>query len=118
MDELLQQIENYKEEISSYNATTQDELETFRIKFLGTKGIVKSVMGEMRNVPNESKKEFGLILNAFKIFTEEKFEGLKEGLSPNGKQATANIDWSLPGEPVPAGTRHPLSIVRNQMVSI
>ena len=118
MDELLQQIENYKQEIEAYNVSAEDELETFRIKFLGTKGIVKSVMGEMRNVPNENKKEFGLILNAFKVFTEEKFEKLKEGLSSNGKQAAAHIDWSLPGEPVPAGTRHPLSIVRNQMVSI
>lgn len=118
MDELLQQIENYKQEIAAYNATAEDELETFRIKFLGTKGIVKSVMGEMRNVPNENKKEFGLILNAFKVFTEEKFEELKESFSSNGKQAAADIDWSLPGDPVPAGTRHPLSIVRNQMVSI
>jgi phenylalanyl-tRNA synthetase alpha chain len=118
MDDLLQQIENYKQEISAYKATTEDDLETFRIKFLGTKGIVKSVMGEMRNVQNESKKEFGLILNAFKIFTEEKFEELKQGISSNGQQATSDIDWSLPGDPVSAGTRHPLTIVRNQMVSI
>lgn len=118
MDELLQQIENYKQEIDAYNASTEDELETFRIKFLGTKGIVKSVMGEMRNVPNESKKEFGLILNAFKVFAEEKFEELKESLTSKGQETTSDIDCSLPGDPVPAGTRHPLSIVRNQMVSI
>jgi len=118
MDELLQQIENYKQEITAYNASTPDELETFRIKFLGTKGIVKSVMGEMKNVPNESKKEFGLILNAFKIFAEEKFEKLKESLSSDTQQTGSSIDWSLPGDPVAAGTRHPLSIVRNQMVSI
>ncbi|WP_018617394.1 phenylalanine--tRNA ligase subunit alpha [Segetibacter koreensis] len=118
MDELLQQIENYKQEVTAYNASTQDELETYRIKFLGTKGIVKTVLGEMKNVPNESKKEFGLILNAFKVFTEEKFEQLKESISANGQQVSSKIDWSLPGDPVPAGTRHPLSIVRNQMVSI
>jgi phenylalanyl-tRNA synthetase alpha chain len=118
MDELLQQIEIYKQEISSYNASTADELEAFRIKFLGTKGIVKSVMGEMRNVPNENKKEFGLILNAFKVFAEENFERLKENLGSNGQQKAAEIDWSLPGDPIPAGTRHPLTVVRNQMVSI
>ncbi len=118
MDELLQQIEMYKQEITAYNASTADELETFRIKFLGTKGIVKNVMGEMRNVPNENKKEFGLILNAFKVFTEEHFERLKESLASNGQQNATEIDWSLPGDPVPSGTRHPLSIVRNQMVSI
>lgn len=118
MDELLQQIETYKQEIASSNASTADEVEAFRIKFLGTKGILKSVMGEMKNVPNENKKEFGLILNAFKIFTEESFERLKQNVSANGEQGKVDIDWSLPGDTVKAGTRHPLSIVRNQMVSI
>lgn len=118
MNELLQQIESYKHEMDAYTALTADELETFRIKFLGTKGIVKNVMGEMKNVPDESKKEFGLILNAFKIFTEEKYEKLKENLASNSLQTASDIDWSLPGDPVAAGTRHPLSIVRNQMVSI
>ena len=118
MEELLKQIEAYKQEIAGYKVSTPDELETFRIKFLGTKGIVKSVMGEMRNVPNESKKEFGLILNAFKIFAEEQFESLKQGLASGKQQTGENIDWSLPGEPFAVGTRHPLSIVRNRMVSI
>ncbi len=118
MDELLQQIENYKQEIVSYTATTADELENFRIKFLGTKGIVKNVMGEMKNVPAEKRKKFGLILNAFKVFTEEQFESLKESLTSNVEQAASGIDWSLPGDPVAAGTRHPLSIVRNQIISI
>ncbi len=118
MDELLQQIENYKQEINTWNVSNEGELESFRIKFLGTKGIVKSVMGEMKNVPDESKKEFGLILNAFKVFAEEKYEKCKESLSSNDQQIDSDIDWSLPGDPVGAGTRHPLSIVRNQIVSI
>jgi phenylalanyl-tRNA synthetase alpha chain len=118
MDELLQQIENYKQEIVSYSASTAEELENFRIKFLGTKGIIKNVMGEMKNVPAEKRKEFGLILNAFKVFTEEQFESLKESLTSNVEQAASGIDWSLPGDPVAAGTRHPLSIVRNQIISI
>ena len=65
MEELLQQIEAYKQEIGAIKAQNADELEAFRIKFLGTKGIVKNVMGEMKNVPNENKKEFGLILKCF-----------------------------------------------------
>jgi len=118
MEELMNQIENYKKDIETSVAKTADDVEAFRIKYLGTKGIVKSVMGEMRNVPNESKKEFGLILNAFKIAAEEKYEALKESLSSTADELTSDIDWSLPGDPVPVGTRHPLSIVRNQMVSI
>lgn len=118
MEELLQQIEIYKKEIADAKVSTADELEDFRIKFLGTKGIVKNVMGEMKNVPAEKRKEFGLILNAFKVFTEEQFEILKESLTSAVQQTASGIDWSLPGDPVAAGTRHPLSIVRNQIVSI
>lgn len=118
MEELLQQIEIYKKEIADSKVSTADELEDFRIKFLGTKGIVKNVMGEMKNVPAEKRKEFGLILNAFKVFTEEQFEILKESLTSAVQQTASGIDWSLPGDPVAAGTRHPLSIVRNQIVSI
>ncbi|MDQ6812781.1 MAG: phenylalanine--tRNA ligase subunit alpha [Bacteroidota bacterium] len=118
MEELLKQIEAYKHEIRAYQAHTADEAEAFRIKYLGTKGIVKYVMGEMRNVPAENRKEFGLILNSFKVFAEERFEALKEGLNSTDTHAVTNIDWSLPGDSVPLGTRHPLSIVRNQMASI
>ncbi|MGI8634582.1 MAG: phenylalanine--tRNA ligase subunit alpha [Segetibacter sp.] len=118
MEELLKQIDAYKEEINAYQATTEDELEAFRVKFLGTKGVVKNVMGEMRNVPSENKKEFGQILNAFKIYAEERFELLKENLTTTGKPTANDLDWSLPGDPISVGTRHPLSIVRNQMTSI
>ena len=81
MEAILQQIEAYKAEITSYEAANEADLENYRIKYLGTKGIVKNVMGEMRNVPNENKKEFGQILNAFKIFAEEKYESLKAASS-------------------------------------
>jgi len=68
MDQLLQQIENYKEEIAQFSASDAKSVEEFRIKWLGTKGIVKSLMGEMKNVPNERKKEFGQVMNDFKLF--------------------------------------------------
>ena len=77
MEELLQQIEQYKQDINSYSAAAPDAAEIFRIKYLGTKGIVKAVMGEMKNVPNERKKEFGQILNEFKQFAELRYEGIK-----------------------------------------
>ncbi|MDB5246263.1 MAG: pheS [Segetibacter sp.] len=118
MEELLKQIEAYKQEITAFTAQNADEVEAFRIKYLGTKGIVKNVMGEMKNVPGENRKEFGLILNAFKVFAEERFEALKESLTATDTTTTSNIDWSLPGDPISAGTRHPLSVVRNQMVAI
>ncbi len=117
MEQLVQQIEAYKQEIAAFEAATPVAVEEFRIKYLGTKGLVKTVMGEMKNVPNDRKKEFGQVLNEFKLFAENKYETLQNShQSPAASQE--QIDWSLPGDPVAVGTRHPLSIVRNQIVSI
>ncbi|MFZ9418446.1 MAG: phenylalanine--tRNA ligase subunit alpha [Sediminibacterium sp.] len=117
MEQLLQQIESIKAEITAAVITSQDELEQFRIKYLGTKGLVKQIMGEMKNVPNEQKKEFGQILNAFKIHAETAFEGFQAALG-DADTTDHSIDFSMPGDPTTVGTRHPLNLVRNQMVSI
>ncbi len=118
MEQLLQQIELYKQDIDAIQVTSADELEAFRIKYLGTKGLVKAIMGEMKNVPNEQKKAFGQILNEFKLLTENKYEALQSS-TVNHQPSTVNLtDFSLPASPVAVGTRHPLSIVRNQIVSI
>ena len=74
MEQLLQQINNYKKEIEAITSADARTIEEFRIKWLGTKGIIKAIMSEMKNVPAEKKKEFGQILNDCKTFTEEKFE--------------------------------------------
>lgn len=118
MEALLQQIEQYKNEINAYEAGTAEAVEAFRIKYLGTKGIVKTVMGEMKNVPNEQKKHFGQILNEFKLLTEEKYESLKRSAAGSQQSPENVFDWSLPGDSFPVGTRHPLTIVRNEIVSI
>ena len=63
MDQLLQQIEEYKKEIAQFSATDAKSVEEFRIKWLGTKGIVKGLMGEMKNVPNEQKRQFVMCIH-------------------------------------------------------
>ncbi len=118
MEQLLKQIAGYKEEVTSFMASTPDAAEEFRIKWLGTKGLVKTVMSEMKNVPADQRKEFGQVLNEFKLFVEAKYESLKETGQGNAGAGVSDIDWSLPGDPTPVGSRHPLSIVRNQVVSI
>ena len=115
MEQLLQQIEEYKKEIAGINGDT--DAESFRIKYLGSKGLVKLVMGEMKNVPSEKKKEFGQILNDFKLFAESKYEQLKTATTDD-HQPTTEIDISLPADALPIGTRHPISLVRNRIVSI
>lgn len=118
MEALLQKIAGFKEEVAAEVAGTADLVEAFRIKWLGTKGLVKAIMAEMKNVPVEQKKEFGQILNEFKIFVETKFETLKENATGGAGAGAAAIDLSLPGDPIAVGTRHPLNLVRNQIVSI
>ena len=118
MEALLQKIAGYKEEVAAEVAGTADLVEAFRIKWLGTKGLVKAIMAEMKNVPVDQKKEFGQILNEFKIFVETKFEALKENATGAAGAGAAAIDLSLPGDPIAVGTRHPLNLVRNQIVSI
>ncbi|SKA15470.1 phenylalanine--tRNA ligase subunit alpha [Sediminibacterium ginsengisoli] len=118
MEQLVQQMEAYKKEMAAFEGKTPEAVEAFRIKFLGTKGIVKDVMGGMKEVPNEQKKAFGLVLNEFKQFAEARYEELKAATATEGGEAAAGYDWSLPGDQIGVGTRHPLSIVRNQIVSI
>ncbi len=118
MEQLLQQIELYRKEIDAAEAKTSEAVEAFRIQYLGTKGIVKAVMGEMKNVPNDQKKAFGQILNDFKQFAEAKLTTLQEAIAGGEQTSKDAFDWSLPGSSTPYGSRHPLTIVRNQMVSI
>jgi phenylalanyl-tRNA synthetase alpha chain len=124
MDQLLQQISDHKKEIEAFTAADEKQVEEFRIKYLGTKGIVKAIMGEMKDVPNEKKKEFGQLLNEFKTFTETKLESLRLSTSNTGplrKESfgqTSNIDLTLPGDPMPLGSRHPVTLMRNRVVSI
>jgi phenylalanyl-tRNA synthetase alpha chain len=118
MEELLQQIEQHKKEIELFIAEDEEAAETFRIKYLGTKGIVKNIMQQMKNVPNDKKKEVGQLLNEFKKFTEEKYETLKSATQNSTSKTQNVIDYTLPGDDITIGTRHPLSIVRKQIISI
>ena len=123
MEELLQQIQSYRNEIQATKISNAQELEDYRIKYLGTKGIVKNLFGEMKSVPAEKKKEFGLVLNDFKLLAETKYETAKESAS-NGqtakskKSASDQLDLSLPGDNIPVGTRHPINLVRKRIIDI
>jgi phenylalanyl-tRNA synthetase alpha chain len=116
MEQVLQKIEAVKSTIHNFNSTEGDIAEQFRIQFLGTKGSVKDLMGVMKDVPNDKKKEVGQLVNEVKLLAEEKYNALKE----NNTTTTVenNIDVSLPANAARAGSRHPISIVRNQIVSI
>ncbi len=102
MEELLQKLDSYRKEIIGTEIIGAEAAETYRIRFLGTKGIVKNLFQEMKNVPADKKKEFGQILNEFKQFAESKYDDWKS-LTPQRSTANANqMDLS----PCPA-TRFP-----------
>jgi len=117
MDALQEQINSYEQEIKAFQPKDAAELEAYRIKYLGTKGIVKQIFGEMKNVPVDKKKEAGQVLNAFRQLAEGQYEAFKH-LQENGQSKGPAVDITLPGTPLPLGTRHPLRMVENEIVSI
>ncbi|MFW5721507.1 MAG: phenylalanine--tRNA ligase subunit alpha [Bacteroidota bacterium] len=114
---MIDKINKYLEESKSFVAENLDEIEAFRIKFLGKKGIVNGLFEEFKNVPRENKKEVGKKLNELKISLQEKINSLKSALEEK-TDTHSDIDLSLPGDPINIGTRHPLSIVRNEIIDI
>lgn len=110
-------IEQIQQEISQYEIKDAASLESFRIYFIGSKGKTKELFNELKNVPNEQKKEVGQQLNLLRQSAEEKFETFKEKI--NASTASANkIDLSKPEEDWSSGARHPLSLVRREIIEI
>ena len=92
MEELLEKLESYRNEINATEISSADAAEVYRIRFLGTKGIVKNLFQEMKNVPAEKKKEFGQILNDFKQLAESKYADVK--ISGEEVNPAANATWT------------------------
>lgn len=117
MDSLRQKVEALSQQINDFAITDAASLEQYRIQFLGSKGSVKEIFSEMKNVPNEQKKDAGQLLNSVKILAEEKlqnFSNLKESAS---LKIDSDIDWSAPTNNRIA-SRHPLQIVGQEINTI
>ena len=117
MPSLHELIKTHEQEINSFQPAGAADLENYRIRFLGTKGIVKLLSAEMKNVAPDQRKEAGQMLNAFKTLAEEKYNAFADMKESSGGNAPA-VDITLPGTPIAAGTRHPLRMVENEIVSI
>ncbi|SNR57987.1 phenylalanyl-tRNA synthetase, alpha subunit [Maribacter sedimenticola] len=114
-------IDKIKEKIAEVNSFTADNLEaveTFRIKYLGKKGILNDFFAEFKNVPNEQKKEFGQTINELKQAATEKVESLKEVLESVTTNEQVYGDLTRPGNPIELGARHPISIVKNKIIDV
>lgn len=115
---MIEKIKSYIAEAEAFQTQSKDELEAFRIKFLSKKGIVNDFMAEFKNVPNEQKKEFGQVINAFKTAVQDKVNELQEAMESKEEAKGIYGDLTRPGEPFQVGSRHPISIVKNQIIDI
>jgi phenylalanyl-tRNA synthetase alpha chain len=114
---MLEKINSLLKEISLCSAGSNDELESFRLKFLSKKGLIPDLFEEFRNVPPDEKKEIGQKLNNLKQAALDKFNLLKSGLQPSGEASLTN-DLTRPSFPSVIGSRHPISIIRNEIIDI
>ena len=114
---MIQKIEQLMQEVAALTAASAEEAENLRIKYLSKKGILNDLMGEFRNVPAELKKEVGMKINQLKQATQDKINELKDAVQV-GEQAGDDLDLTRTAYPVRLGTRHPLTIVKNEIVDI
>lgn len=115
---MKEKIENIFKEIEAFQVKDKNQLEEFRLKYLTKKGIIPSLFGEFKKVPPGQKREIGLLLNDLKTVTQEKFNQLQQELSKVIMKGKKENDLSLPTDYIELGSRHPLSIVRNDMIEI
>jgi phenylalanyl-tRNA synthetase alpha chain len=115
---MVDKIKDYIGEAQAFSTDKKEELEAFRIKFLGKKGVLNDFFAEFKNVPNDQKKEFGQVINALKTAAEEKVKTISELLESKEEVKGAFGDLTRSPEPVIIGSRHPISIVKNQIIDI
>lgn len=114
---MLQNIDKILDEARQFSAGTREEIEQFRIKYLGKKGILTDLFRNFKEVPVEQKKEMGQKINELKQFVVERIDTLLSSLSDENDKASS-ADLTLPGPPLQPGARHPISVVRNQIIEI
>lgn len=115
---MLDKINALIGEVESFESNSKEELEAFRIKFLSKKGILNDLFAEFKLVPNHEKKEVGQAINNLKTSAQNKINALKNNLDSEGDYQSVYGDLTRPGESVDLGSRHPISIVKNQIIDI
>ncbi len=114
---MITKIEELKKEIENLQAETAEATELLRIKYLSKKGELSKLFDEFKTIPNEQKREVGQALNTLKTFVKDRINILKEGFE-NVKKENVDMDLTLPGTSFELGGRHPLSIIRNEIIDI
>lgn len=113
---MQEKISKLRQELDNLSAKTAEEVEALRIKYISKKGEVSALFDAFRTVPNEEKRIIGGALNELKTLATERINALREGLQPT--QEVKGIDWTRTAYPTPLGTRHPLTLVQQQICAI
>jgi phenylalanyl-tRNA synthetase alpha chain len=115
---MIDKIKAYIHEVEGFTTDKTEDLEQFRVQYLGKKGILNAFFAEFKNVPNEQKKEFGKTINELKVSAQSKVEQLKSEIASKIEDKGLYGDLSRPGEPLEIGARHPISLVKNRITTI
>ena len=114
---MLDKIEQLINEVNQFKASTAEELESLRLKYLSKKGAINDLMADFRNVPADQKREVGQRLNVLKQMAQDKINALKESFEAQ-KAESEKPDLTRTAYPAPLGTRHPITIVKNEIIEI
>ncbi len=115
---MIDKLTSYIVEVEDFSTDKEKEIEEFRIKYLGKKGILNDFFAEFKNVPNEQKKEYGQKINRLKTAAQNKVKELQTALENQREEKGVYGDLTRPAEPVEIGARHPISIVKNQITEV
>ena len=114
---MLEKIKQLTQELDEVSISAKEQVEELRIKYISKKGLLNQLFADFKNVPAEQKKAVGQAINELKEFAQHKINELKDSFE-NADQGASGADLTMPGEPMKMGTRHPLSIVRNEIIEI
>lgn len=114
---MREKIQALESQIQTSKIENSAELEQFRIQYLGTKGSIKELFNDFKNVPNEQKKEIGQLMNNLRVLAETVYAAKKEFFEQN-TNSFSGIDFSRPGESFNLGSHHPISLVRSEIIDV
>ena len=115
---MIDKIKSSIDEISSFESKSSEEIELFRIKYLGKKGVINKLFSEFKTIDNSQKKEVGQLLNQLKNVANQKMSDLILDISDSPNQPKSISDITRPGDPISIGSRHPISLVKNRIIDI
>ena len=113
---MIKKLEDYISHVKKFSSQDSNEIESFKIEFLGRKGVINDLFSDFKNVPSDQKKEYGQKINELKNLTSKKYEDLKLGVKQSSKSISE--DYTKPGFPISSGSLHPITIIKNRIINI